>query len=133
MKTPTGQAPHICDQVLLQIWASCAPVTRNSQGPSLIIRGRGCVRHCRALRHNECGFLPACRKFRQIRYLRLPNRAGPRHKTQCTVESFVLVRCTIEAFRFYSFGLRRLVAPLGWFSDAPLRVALEFVNVGGFS
>src|SRR5579864_6821408 len=30
MNTPTRQAPHICDQVLFQISASCLPFTRNS-------------------------------------------------------------------------------------------------------
>src|SRR5579863_5243329 len=30
MNTPTRQAPHICDHVLFQISASCAPLTRNS-------------------------------------------------------------------------------------------------------
>src|SRR5215469_9808085 len=30
MNTPTRQAPHICDQVLFQISASCLPFTRNN-------------------------------------------------------------------------------------------------------
>src|SRR5215472_14021473 len=30
MKTPTRQAPHICDQVFLKIFASWLPLTRNS-------------------------------------------------------------------------------------------------------
>src|ERR1700756_520800 len=30
MNTPTSRAPHICDQVLAQISASCLPVTRSS-------------------------------------------------------------------------------------------------------
>src|ERR1700722_3345749 len=31
MKTPTRQAPHICDQVLLKISTSCVPLTRSSK------------------------------------------------------------------------------------------------------
>ena len=35
MKTPTRQAPHICDQVVFQIWASCEPLTRSSSATTI--------------------------------------------------------------------------------------------------